>query len=69
MKLDVLNKYSGEIIDSLEADTAKTINEKIKTTAQWEYKLLNTTLEERIEVIKDIANVLIKDKKKIKDRL
>ncbi|MFX1456973.1 MAG: aldehyde dehydrogenase family protein [Promethearchaeota archaeon] len=67
MKLDVINKYTGDIIDSLEADTANTINEKIKRTAQWENVLLNTTLEERIEVIKDIANVLIKEKKKIKD--
>ncbi|MBY8985626.1 MAG: aldehyde dehydrogenase [Candidatus Lokiarchaeota archaeon] len=67
MKLDVINKYTGEIIESLEADTAETINEKIKRTAQWEHKLLNTTLEERIDVIKNIADVLIKDKKKIKD--
>ncbi len=67
MKLDVLNKYTGEIIESLEADTAETIKEKIKRTAQWEYKLLNTTLDERIDVIKNIADVLIKDKKKIKD--
>ena len=67
MKLDVLNKYTGEIIESLEADTAETIKEKIKRTAQWEYKLLNTTLEDRIEVIKDISNVLIKEKKRIKD--
>ena len=67
MKLDVLNKYTGEIIESLEADTAKTINEKIKRTAQWENKLLNTTLEDRIDIIKDIADVLIRDKKKIKD--
>ncbi|MHA2088273.1 MAG: aldehyde dehydrogenase family protein, partial [Promethearchaeota archaeon] len=67
MKLDVLDKYTGEVIDSLEADTAETINEKIRRTAQWEYNLLNTTLEERIEVIKDIADVLIRDKKKIKD--
>ncbi|UCD02343.1 MAG: aldehyde dehydrogenase family protein [Promethearchaeota archaeon] len=67
MKLDILNKYTGELIDSLEADTVETINEKIKRTAQWEYKLLNTTMEERIEVIKDIASVLVKNKKKIKD--
>jgi acyl-CoA reductase-like NAD-dependent aldehyde dehydrogenase len=67
MKLDVLNKYNGEVIDSLEADTADTIKEKIKRTAQWESKLLNTTLEERINVIKDIADVLIRDKSKIKD--
>jgi succinate-semialdehyde dehydrogenase/glutarate-semialdehyde dehydrogenase len=67
MKLDVLNKYSGEIIDSLESDTAETIKRKIKRTSQWEYRLLNTTLDERINIIKDIADVLIKDKKRIKD--
>jgi succinate-semialdehyde dehydrogenase/glutarate-semialdehyde dehydrogenase len=67
MKLDILNKFTGEAIDSLEADTAETIKDKIKRTVQWEYKLLNTTMEERIEVIKDIASVLVKNKKKIKD--
>ena len=67
MKLDILNKYTGEVIDSLEADTVETINQKIKRTAQWEYKLLNTTMEDRIDVIKDIASVLVKNKKKIKD--
>ncbi|MFX1418014.1 MAG: aldehyde dehydrogenase family protein [Promethearchaeota archaeon] len=67
MKLDILNKYTGEVIDSLEADTVETIKDKIKRTAQWEYKLLNTTMEERIEVIKDIASVLVENKKKIKD--
>ena len=66
MKLDILDKYTGELIDSLEADTEETIKEKIQRTAKWEYKLLNTTLEERLDTIKDIANVLIKDKEKIK---
>ena len=67
MKLDILNKYTGEVIDSLEADTTETIKEKIQRTAKWEYKLLNTTLKERIDVIKDISDILIKDKQKIKD--
>ena len=30
MKLDILDKYTGELIDSLEADTEETIKEKIK---------------------------------------
>ncbi len=67
MKLDILDKYTGELIDSLEADTEETIKEKIKRTAKWEYKLLNTTLDERLDTIKDIAKVLIKDKEKIKN--
>ncbi|MBY8991047.1 MAG: aldehyde dehydrogenase family protein [Candidatus Lokiarchaeota archaeon] len=66
MKLDILDKYTGELIDSLEADTEETIKEKIQRTAKWEYKLLNTTLDERLDTIKDIAKVLIKDKEKIK---
>jgi succinate-semialdehyde dehydrogenase/glutarate-semialdehyde dehydrogenase len=66
MKLDILDKYTGELIDSLEADTEETIKKKIKRTAEWEYKLLNTTLDERLDTIKDIAKVLIKDKEKIK---
>ena len=67
MKLDILNKYTGEILDSLEADTEESIKEKIRKTSKWEYKLLNTTLDERLEIIKDIADVLLKDKEKIKD--
>jgi len=67
MKLNVLNKFTGEVIDSLEADTEETIKEKLKRTAQWEYKLLNTSLEERVDTIKDIATVLIGEKQKIKD--
>jgi len=67
MKLDILNKYTGEIIDSVEADTAESIREKIKKVLKWEKKLLNTTLNERIEVIKGIANVLIEKKKELKD--
>lgn len=67
MKLDVLNKYTGEIIESIEADTEETIQNKIRRTVQWEKRLLNTTLAERIDVIKDIAKVLFKEKKKIKD--
>ncbi|MFX0082049.1 MAG: aldehyde dehydrogenase family protein [Candidatus Hodarchaeota archaeon] len=67
MKLDILDKYTGELIDSLEADTEETIKEKIKRTSQWEYKLLNTSLDERLDTIKDIANVLLKDKEKIKE--
>ena len=66
MKLDILDKYTGELIDSLEADTEETIKKKIQRTAKWEYKLLNTSLDERLDTIKDIANVLIKDKEKIK---
>ncbi|MFX1374526.1 MAG: aldehyde dehydrogenase family protein [Promethearchaeota archaeon] len=69
MKLKILDKYTGELIDSLEADTEETIKEKIKRTAKWEYKLLNTTLEERIETIKDIAKILLKDKEKIKETI
>ncbi|MHA2324970.1 MAG: aldehyde dehydrogenase family protein, partial [Promethearchaeota archaeon] len=49
------------------SDTAETIKRKIKRTSQWEYRLLNTTLDERINIIKDISDVLIKDKKRIKD--
>ncbi|GAG58430.1 unnamed protein product, partial [marine sediment metagenome] len=67
MKLDIIDKYTGELIDSLEADTEETIKEKIKRTAQWEYKLLNTTLDERLDTIKDIAKILLKDKEKIKN--
>jgi len=67
MKLEVFDKYTGEIIDTVDADTKQTIREKIRRTVQWEYKLLNTTLEERLETIKDIATVLLKDKKKIKE--
>jgi succinate-semialdehyde dehydrogenase/glutarate-semialdehyde dehydrogenase len=67
MKLDVINKYSGEVVDSIEADTENSIREKINRTVKWESKLLHTTLEERIDTLKDIAKVLMKDKKKIKD--
>jgi acyl-CoA reductase-like NAD-dependent aldehyde dehydrogenase len=67
MKLDVLNKYSGELIDSIEADTKESIHNKIKRCAGWEGILLNTTLDERINVIKGIADVLIKRKKMIKE--
>lgn len=67
MKLDINDKYTGELIDSLEADTEETIKEKIKRTAKWDYKLLNTTLDERLDTIKDIAKVLLKDKEKIKN--
>jgi len=67
MKLDILDKYTGELIDSLEADSKETIQKKIKRTSRWEYKLLNTTIDERVEVIKDIASVLIKDKEKIQN--
>ncbi|MHA1764461.1 MAG: aldehyde dehydrogenase family protein [Promethearchaeota archaeon] len=67
MKLDVLNKYNGEIIDSLEADTEETIKEKIERTAKWEYRLLNTTIQERIDVIKNIASVLLDYKQEIKN--
>ncbi|MFW9864498.1 MAG: aldehyde dehydrogenase family protein [Candidatus Thorarchaeota archaeon] len=67
MKLDIINKYTGEVLDSLEADTEESIKKKIRETAKWEYKLLHTTLDERLDVIKDIAKVLLKDKEKIKN--
>ncbi|MFX1490479.1 MAG: aldehyde dehydrogenase family protein, partial [Promethearchaeota archaeon] len=67
MTLDIINKFTGEIIDSIEADTEESIKKKIKRTSQWENTLLNTTLDDRLDVIKDIARVLLKDKEKIKD--
>ncbi len=67
MNLDVINKYNGELVGSIEADNEETVNEKIERTAKWEYRLLNTSLEERIDVIKKIASDLIDYKEKIKN--
>ncbi|MFW9782062.1 MAG: aldehyde dehydrogenase family protein [Candidatus Heimdallarchaeota archaeon] len=67
MTLDIINKYTGEVVDSLEPDTEITIKDKIKRTSQWEYQLLNTSLDDRLDVIKDIDKVLLKDKEIIKD--
>lgn len=67
MRLDIFNKFNGEIIDSLEADTDETIKNKIERTAKWEYRLLNTDLEERIDIIKGIASSFLEHKKEIKN--
>jgi len=67
MDLEIIDKYTGEVLDTVQSDTKDSIKEKINKTAQWESKLLNTTIEKRIDTIKDISSVLVKDKKKIKD--
>ncbi|MFX1276061.1 MAG: aldehyde dehydrogenase family protein [Promethearchaeota archaeon] len=67
MSLEILNKYTGEVIDSLVPDSRDTIIQKIQRTSSWETKLLNTSLNERIDVIKGIAEVLLKEKNKLKD--
>ncbi|MHA1916005.1 MAG: aldehyde dehydrogenase family protein [Promethearchaeota archaeon] len=67
MNLEIIDKFTGELLEIVQSDTIDTIKEKIKRTSQWEPKLLHTTIEERIDTIKDISSVLVKDKKKIKD--
>jgi acyl-CoA reductase-like NAD-dependent aldehyde dehydrogenase len=65
--LVIKNKYTGEIVGSVPADTPETLREKIKKVHENQYKLKEMDFFERANLLSKFASKLRFNKQKLKD--
>ncbi len=66
-ELKIKNKYTGEVIDTIPADTPETVREKIKKVHKHQYLLKEMDFFERANILSKYATKLRFKKQKLKD--
>jgi succinate-semialdehyde dehydrogenase/glutarate-semialdehyde dehydrogenase len=66
-ELKIKNKYTGEVIDTIPADTPKTVQEKIKKVYKSQHLLREMDFFERAQLLSKFATKLRFKKKQLKD--
>lgn len=66
-ELQIKNKYTGEVIDTIPADTPKTVREKIKKVHEHQHLLKKMDFFERANILSKYATKLRFNKQKLKD--
>jgi len=66
-ELQIKNKYTGELIDTVPADTPETLREKIKKVAQHEHLIKKMDFFERAQLLAKVASRLRFNKNKLKE--
>ena len=66
-ELQIKNKYTGELIDTIPADTPETLREKIKKVAQNEHLIKKMDFFERAQLLAKVASKLRFNKNKLKE--
>ena len=66
-ELEIKNKYTGELIDSIPADTVESVQEKIKSTYKNQEKLKEMDFFERAQLLSKFASKLRFKKNELKD--
>ncbi len=66
-ELEIKNKYTGEIIDTIPADTVETVREKIKRVHEHQHLLTEMDFFERANLLSRYSSKLRFNKQKLKD--
>ena len=66
-QLQIKNKYTGEVIDTIPADTPETVREKIKKVHEHQHLLKKMDFFERANLLSKYASKLRFNKQKLKD--
>jgi len=66
-ELKIKNKYTGEVIDTIQADTPESLRDKIKKVHKNQYLLKEMDFFERAQLLSKYAGKMRFKKKKLKD--